>query len=392
MGISLISISHQSAPLAIRELFAFPEQVQMDLMYQMLERKSAQECVIISTCNRTEVYTYSEKAGSNFTDMQDLLLEFAGAAEVEHIGDYVRFYSGTKAVEHLFHVAAGLDSMVMGEDQILGQVKRAHEQARQAGTCEVYLNTLFRYAVTAAKKVKTRTDLSRTTVSTATMAVKAAEKTLGSLHGKKVMLIGASGKIGSVVLKNLQCIEGAEVYITSRNMRQACEDRHHKVTYQVMEYESRYDLMDEMDVIISATSSPHYTMTYDKLAKCLKTSKQRVLVDLAVPIDIEAKVEWLPGIKRYDIDDFQELAKANNEKKRHEAMAADQILKEVGLDFERWMVFQQALPEIRKMKAWMLEEAEKKGFEKAIDKMFYRIRDNSSPESLRAFFETMKER
>ncbi|MCI8429705.1 MAG: glutamyl-tRNA reductase [Lachnospiraceae bacterium] len=392
MGISLISISHQSAPLVIRELFAFPEQVQMDLMHQMLERKSAQECVIISTCNRTEVYTYSEKAGSNFTDMQDLLLEFAGAAEVEHIGDYVRFYSGTKAVEHLFHVAAGLDSMVMGEDQILGQVKRAHEQARQAGTCEVYLNTLFRYAVTAAKKVKTRTDLSRTTVSTATMAVKAAEKTLGSLHGKKVMLIGASGKIGSVVLKNLQCIEGAEVYITSRNMRQACEDRHHKVTYQVMEYESRYDLMDEMDVIISATSSPHYTMTYDKLAKCLKTSKKRVLVDLAVPIDIEEKVEWLPGIKRYDIDDFQELAKANNEKKRHEAMAADQILKEVGLDFERWMVFQQALPEIRKMKAWMLEEAEKKGFEKAIDKMFYRIRDNSSPESLRAFFETMKER
>lgn len=391
MGISLISISHQNAPLAIRELFAFPEQVQVDLMHQMLDRKFAQECVMIGTCNRTEVYTYSEYAGSNFTDMQDLLLEFAGAADVEHMGDYVRFYSGTKAVKHLFHVAAGLDSMVMGEDQILGQVKRAHEQARQAGTCEVYLNTLFRYAVTAAKKVKTETDLSRTTVSMATMAVKAAEKTLGSLHGKKVMLIGASGKIGSVVLKNLQCIEGAEVCITSRNMRQACEDRHHKVTYQVMEYESRYELMDEMDVIISATSSPHYTLTYDNLAKCLKTSKQRVLVDLAVPIDIEAKVEWLPGVKRYDIDDFQELAKANNEKKQHEAMAADQILEEVRLDFERWMVFQQALPEIKKMKAWMLEEAEKKGFGKAIDKMFYRIRDNSSPESLKAFFKTMKE-
>ncbi len=391
MGISLISISHRNAPLAIRELFAFPEQVQVDLMHQMLDRKFAQECVMISTCNRTEVYTYSEYAGSNFTDMQDLLLEFAGAADVEHMGDYVRFYSGTKAVKHLFHVAAGLDSMVMGEDQILGQVKRAHEQARQAGTCEVYLNTLFRYAVTAAKKVKTETDLSRTTVSMATMAVKAAEKTLGSLHGKKVMLIGASGKIGSVVLKNLQCIEGAEVCITSRNMRQACEDRHHKVTYQVMEYESRYELMDEMDVIISATSSPHYTLTYDNLAKCLKTSKQRVLVDLAVPIDIEAKVEWLPGVKRYDIDDFQELAKANNEKKQHEAMAADQILEEVRLDFERWMVFQQALPEIKKMKAWMLEEAEKKGFGKAIDKMFYRIRDNSSPESLKAFFKTMKE-
>ena len=172
MGISLISISHQHAPLSVRELFAFPENVQVDLMKQMLERKSAQECILISTCNRTEVYTYSDREESSFTDMQNLLLEFAEASEVENIGDYVRFYSGTKAIRHLFRVAAGLDSMVMGEDQILGQVKRSHEQARQAGTCEVYLNTLFRYAVTAAKKVKTETDLSRTTVSMATMAVK----------------------------------------------------------------------------------------------------------------------------------------------------------------------------------------------------------------------------
>ena len=154
MGISLISISHQNAPLSVRELFVFPENVQVDLMKQMLERKSAQECVMISTCNRTEVYTWSDSESSHFTDMQELLLEFAGAAQMEHMSDYVRFYSGSKAVKHLFHVAAGLDSMVMGEDQILGQVKRAHEQARCAGTCEVYLNTLFRYAVKKKKKVK----------------------------------------------------------------------------------------------------------------------------------------------------------------------------------------------------------------------------------------------
>lgn len=391
MGISLISISHQIAPLSIRELFAFPESVQGELMGQMLERGIASECVIISTCNRTEVYTYSEKTSSNFTEMQTLLLEFAEAENVENIGDYIRFYSGSKASRHLFHVAAGLDSMVMGEDQILGQVKRAHEQARKQKTCGVYLNTLFRFAVTAAKKVKTETDLSRTTVSTATMAIKAAEQTFGSLCGKKVMLIGASGKIGSIVLKNLQCIEGAEVYITSRNMNQAHEDRHHKITYQVMEYEDRYRLADEMDVIISATSSPHYTLTYEKLARSLITSKTRVLVDLAVPIDIEARTEWLPGVKRYDIDDFHELAKVNNEKKQHEVKAADQILKESQLDFERWMVFQQALPQIEKLKEWMLQEAEKKGFEKAIDKMLYRLRDHSNPEDLKAFFEHLEE-
>ena len=222
------------------------------------------------------------------------------------------------------------------------------------------------------------------------MAIKAAEQVLGSLHEKNVMLIGASGKIGSVVLKNLQCIEGARVYITSRNMQQAREDRHHKISYQIMEYEGRYGLIDDMDVVISATSSPHYTLTYEKLAKNLKTSKTRVLVDLAVPIDIEAKTEWLPGVRRYDVDDFTELARANNEKKQHEVLAADQILEECRLDFERWMVFQQALPQIARMKEWMIREAGRKGFEKAIDKMFYQIRDHSNPEDLKKFFEHIK--
>lgn len=165
MGISLISISHRVAPLAIRELFAFPEEQQRELMRQAVERGIATECILISTCNRTEIYTYSDREESNFTRVQELLLEFADAADVENIGDYIRLYSDTGAVAHLFRVAAGLDSMVMGEDQILGQVKRAHDQARKTGTCGVYLNTLFRFAVTAAKKVKTETELSRTTVS-----------------------------------------------------------------------------------------------------------------------------------------------------------------------------------------------------------------------------------
>lgn len=223
------------------------------------------------------------------------------------------------------------------------------------------------------------------------MAIKAAEQGLGTLHGKKVMIIGASGKIGSTVLKNLQCIEGAEVYITSRNMGQAGEDHHHKITYRVMEYEKRYDLVNEMDAIISATSSPHYTLTYSKMAEKLVTEKPRVLVDLAVPIDIEAKVEKLPGIMRYDIDDFQELARTNNEKKQHEVVAADQILDEVQLDFERWMVFQLALPDMASFKEWMEQEAEKKGLDKAVDKMFYRLRDHSTPAELHALFGHLKE-
>lgn len=143
MGISLIGISHHHTPLAIRELFAFPAETQQELMKEMIARGIAEECVIISTCNRTEVYIYTACPGGNFTELQDLVLEFANAQDVENIGDYIRFYNGSKAVRHLFHVAAGLESMVMGEDQILGQVKRAHDQARETG----HLRCIFEHIV-----------------------------------------------------------------------------------------------------------------------------------------------------------------------------------------------------------------------------------------------------
>ncbi|MBR5509200.1 MAG: glutamyl-tRNA reductase [Lachnospiraceae bacterium] len=391
MGISLLSISHRIAPLEIRQLFAFPQEVQVELMQRMIAEGTAQECVLLSTCNRTEIYTYMNGDRDGFTPLQELLFQFANAEHTENMGSYVRFYRDTKAIQHLFQVSAGLDSMVLGEDQILGQVKHAHELAREAGTCGVYLNTMFRYAVTASKKVKTETDLSRTSVSTATMAVKAAEQILGSLKGKNVMLIGASGKIGGIVLRNLQCIEGVKIYITSRNKGKIMDDCHHKAIHQVMEYENRYELADEMDVMISATSSPHYTLTYERLKKNLRMEKTRVLVDLAVPMDIEKKVSQIPGIRHYDMDDFAKLAKENNEKKQREILAADHILEQSQLAFERWMVYQQSLPQIAELKAWMLEEAERKGLEKAIDKLFYKLRDHSDPKELQRFFEYMKE-
>ena len=167
---------------------------------------------------------------------------------------------------------------------------------------------------------------------------------------------------------------------TIAKMKPICPEAPEKVKKQIV-----------MDVIISATASPHYTVTYGKLSKVLKTEKPRVLIDLAVPIDIEAKVEQIPGVKRFDVDDFQELAKVNNEKKQHEVQAADQILAEIQKDFERWMVFQLSLPKIEQLKKRMLEEAEKKGFERAIDKMLYKLRDHSEPSELYAFFSHMEE-
>lgn len=390
MGIQIISISHKIAPLHIREMFAFTKEQQEDMMRKMTDHLEVSECVVLSTCNRTEMYVYSESEskGYVFNLMEEVLLNAAGAGDEEEVGNYLLFFHGKKAIQHLFQVAAGLDSMVIGEDQILGQVKTAHQQAREIGTTGVYLNTFFRMAVTGAKKVKTDTDLSKTSVSTATLAIKVAEESLGSLKGKKVMIIGATGKIGGIVLMNLLSLGEAEVYVTTRSNK-VISTKHGQNDYIMIEYEDRYDYIDAMDVVISATSSPHYTLTCGKMKKSLKTEKPRVFVDLAVPMDIESKVITLGDISYFNIDDFTRIAKENNQKKLEEAKAASGILDEYELQFEQWMVFQKSLPIMARVRDNFMKVTEHKGVEKAFDHFFYWVRENNEPEDLEVFFQCL---
>lgn len=392
MSIRLISISHKTAPLEIRELFAFTGEQQERLMRSLISEGGAAECVVIATCNRTEIYTYFQGQTDQknvFSRLQQLILKEAGAGDAD-VADYLRFYQEEKAVCHLFSVAAGLDSMVVGEDQILGQVKKAQEQAMEAGTSGKYLNTLFRYAVTCAKRIKTETDLSKTAVSTATLAVKAADEALGGLAGKNVMVIGGTGQIGSIVLKNLYSMKGLHIYSTIRNVMLTHDAHIKSESNTLIDYKDRYDYIDEMDVIISATASPHYTLTCARVKERLRTDKPRVFVDLAVPVDIEEGIAELPRAFFYNMDDFEELAQANNQAKKQAIRQAGEILDEYEKEFMCWMIFQQAVPKMQETKAWMEAEAEKKGLDKAIDKLFYRIRENAAPEELRAFFRCME--
>ena len=259
MSIRLVSISHKTAPLEIRELFAFTKDQQEELMRALISEGRAAESVVIATCNRTEIYTYYEAGEGQrknlFTLQQQLILREAGAGSRQDVADYLRFYQDEKAVAHLFSVAAGLDSMVVGEDQILGQVKKAQEQAQEAGTAGKYLNTLFRYAITCSKKIKTETDLSKTAVSTATLAVKAADEALGGLAGKHVMVIGGTGQIGGIVLKNLYSMKGLHIYSTIRNVTLTHDAHMKSESNTLIDYKERYEYLDQMDVVISATAS-----------------------------------------------------------------------------------------------------------------------------------------
>lgn len=386
MSIQVISVSHKNAPLRIRELFAFTEDQQKHMMEAVTEHIETPECVVLSTCNRTEMYVYadSDRSSRVFGIMEDILLKEAGASD-EDVGDYFLFYNGRRAIDHLFSVATGLDSMVVGEDQILGQVKTAHKMARSLGTTGVYLNTFFRDAVTAAKKVKTKTDLSKTSVSTATLAVKIAEEELGSLKDKKVMIIGATGRIGGIVLMNIQSLGQAEIYVTTRNNK-IIRTKHGDSDFITIDYDDRYDYLDDMDVVISATASPHYTLSYIKMKNAMVTPRKRVFVDLAVPMDIDARIQNLEGTSYYNIDDFTRIAEENNTKKKMEARAAYGILEEYELQFEQWMVFQQSLPIMRKARDNFMKVAEEKGEQKAFDHLFFWVRENNNPDDLEVFF------
>lgn len=391
MSIQLISVSYQYAPLNIREQFAFPTDIQAKLMERLVVTKEIEESILVSTCNRMELYCYGNDdydSGDVFAIMQKYLLELSHLEKEAGVSRYLRFYQGQKASHHLFQVAAGLDSLVIGEDQILGQVKDAHEQAMNLGTTGVYLNTLFRYAVTGAKKVKTDTDLSKTSVSTASLALKAALSEFGSLDGKKVMIIGASGKIGSIVLKNFQSIKGVNLYATMRQQK----IRSHGLQFLSVPYEERYDYIDEMDVLISATSSPHYTITKQQFSHAVKQQKKRVLIDLAVPMDIEKSLQDVEGIVYYNIDDFERIAKANNEKKIKEAKAADLILEDYEEKFEQWRIFKNNGKVMDVICDFLEREGEKKGMEHAVRKLFYQVRDSALPEELETFFGCLKER
>ena len=186
-------------------------------------------------------------------------------------------------------------------------------------------------------------------------------------------------------------MKGLQIYSTIRNITLSHDAHLKSESSQVIDYKDRYSYVDEMDVVISATSSPHYTLTYHKIRERIHTEKPRVFVDLAVPVDIEEAVTEIPRTFLYNMDDMEALAKANNQAKKQAAREAGEILKEYEEEFMCWMIFQQSMPQIEKTKEWMLAEAEKKGFSKAIDKLFYRLREQASPDELEAIFRCLGE-
>lgn len=370
-----ISVSYKSADIDLRKKLAFSEIACNKIIYELIKSKYVSECVILCTCNRTEVYY----CGKNNADKYviGVLAENSQVTE-DMLSKNLLLFHGDNAILHLFKVACGIDSMVIGEDEILGQTKTAYMRSKENNFVSYELNMIFQSAFACAKKIKTETALSKTSVSVATLAANEAAK-----FGKSVsvLVIGASGKTGATVLKNLVSHKNVSVKVTLRH-HNFCLNFIDDMGICTVDYKKRYEYIQGADCVISATSSPHYTITLYDLKKHITDDKKRLFIDLAVPPDIDASITEINGIRLINIDYFERLAQDNNALKADSVYAANEIIKEEIGSLKKDLIFHSFLP--------LLGGVKRALDDKPLEELIYRMKNNTSAEEFAAFIEILK--
>ena len=334
MNIIMSGLEHSLAPISLRERLSFTKQQTAEMVQKIRSFPHILGCVLISTCNRTELYLSCLEE----QNPGELLCQAAGAEYAPYRDVFVT-RSGKKAVKHLMEVASGLRSRIFGEDQIISQVKDAVAIARQAGTADSILETLFRSAVSAGKEVRTKVRLTSVPASAASMAVALLQEKLGELNGKKALVIG-NGEMGRLSASLLERA-GCRVSVTLRTYR-------HGETIVppgcgVVPYEERFIHMDGCDILLSATTSPHYTVTAEQLSSL--SAVPPVIIDLAIPRDIEAEAGQLPGVTLYNIDDL-----GSRLENRTVPPEVTDILKAQMENFYRWLNYKDCMTSVESLK------------------------------------------
>lgn len=319
-----ISVSFKKTPANVRQRFAFSKEEAKVFLDKLIKEQWITGGVIVSTCNRSECYFTGSRAY-----LSKIENWFAGYKKIdrEWMKQYCLYYSGKRAIQHLYKVTAGLDSMVLGEDEILRQVKEAYLFAKEQGFVNSELNIIFQGAFNCAKQTKSETAISNTPVSIGTLTANMVETYLKEKKlPKKVLVIGATGKIGSIVAKDL-ISKGISVTGTTRShigeggvMLQGIEG------IAWIPFDKRYEAIFGVAVVVSATGSPHYTITKDAFEKNCGKAQEYLMVDLAVPYDIDQDLARLDGVVLYDIDYFENISSENYNIKLNEIDKAKRIL------------------------------------------------------------------
>lgn len=346
MSISMIGIDHSMAPIDIRALFAFTRKNAGEAMEKIKEQPGINGCIILSTCNRLEVWASVDEE----TEIS-LYEELCRLKKIQN-REYEKYFikrEGHDAVEHLFYLASGLKSQILGEDQILTQVKDALGIAREHFTTDGALEVLFRMAVTAGKKIKTEVPFSHGNPSVIHQAIQMLEKQGYSVKEKVCMVIG-NGEMGKMAAQTLR-EAGADVTVTIRQYRSGVVSI--PVGCSRINYGERMDYLPECDLVVSATASPNYTLT-EELFEDVRVERPMILIDLAVPRDIDPEIRKKDNITLYDMDSFR--TDETPKELADNLEAAGSIVKDQMNEFFQWLEGRDIIPRIQEIKADAVED------------------------------------
>lgn len=349
-----IGISHKTAPLALRERLAMTESAAEEFIRELVAHEEIREAVVISTCNRTEVYIVSRESVDAESVLLARLAHRAGIRPTELV-DIVYSPRNCDAARHLFRVTAGLDSMIVGEHEVQGQVRRSYETALGAGTTGPFTNRLFRAALQAGKRVRSETALSAARVSVPSVAVDLARETVGPLEERSVVVIGA-GETAELTARALSAQGVRTLFVANRRVERAHELAS-AFDGSVASLDELPQRMREADIVVSSTSSPHPIVGAEEIERVMESRDERplLLIDIAVPRDIDADVAELEDVYLFTVDDLQSVVNENLEGRRQAAREAHELIQSEVERFTHTLRTRDAAPVIRRLR----EEAER---------------------------------
>lgn len=335
MEIIVLGINHRTAPVEIREKFSFSPKQIVEANRLLKESASLGENLVLSTCNRTEIYAVANRAKDHADDIGSFLSRFHNLDILDYKNKFY-VYRNKEAVEHLFKVTSGLDSMVIGEMEILGQVKKAYQDARESSTAGKVLNRLFEKSFNTAKKIRSQTRICRGAVSVSSAAVRLAKKILGGLGDKKVLVIG-TGKVGEQLILYLKKEGIADILVTNRTFEKA-KSLASRFSATAIAFEDFRKKMPQTDIVITSTGAPHSIIHKSEVVALMPERKLRPLffIDLAVPRDVEVEVNNIDNVYLYDIDDLQRIVDENYTCRKSELDACFKLIAESSERFIQW--------------------------------------------------------
>ena len=363
--IVIVGLNHRTAPVEMRERIAFDQSLLGETLRCLRALGSVHEGAVLSTCNRVEVIAATFDREAAFAEIKKFLLEREAAAGESNLEDHLYAYGGGEAVRHLFRVASSLDSMVVGEPQILGQLKNYYTAAKEAGSVGMVLHRLFHRSFSVAKRVRTETGIASRVVSVSSVAVELAKRIFDRLEDKTVMLIGA-GKMGDSVCRHLQGNGVSSLMVTNRTFERAvevaAEFRGNPIRFEDL---PRY--LKLADLVIGCAGAPEFLLKPEAVEETLRERKQKAMffIDLGDRRNFDPSINQIANVYLYDIDDLQSVANENLNERAGEVRKADEIVEEEVAGFLHWLDSLDQVPTIVALRQ-RLEEIRRSELEKSL--------------------------